>query len=163
LAEIQPIRDDPVAGLIDIPLPQETSLLPQTWPSRIALALLLAGVAAAIWGFVRHRYINRYRREALAELDRIRRADPEARSELLARLTLLVRRTALAAFPRGTVAPLVGAAWLSFLDRSYGGEEFSRGVGRLLVDGPYQGRPPDDAELQSLVGLVSRWIKVHHD
>jgi Domain of unknown function (DUF4381) len=161
LAEIQTIRDDPVAGLIDIPLPREVSLLPQTWPSRIALALLLAAVVAAIWRFAHHRYANRYRREALAELDRIRRSQSEARPELLARLTVLLRRTALAAFPREEVASLAGPAWLSFLDRTCGEKEFSRGVGRLLVSAPYQRLPPDDAELQSLVGLVRRWIEVH--
>jgi Ca-activated chloride channel family protein len=40
LAEVQSAQVDPVAGLIDIPLPQPVSLLPQTWPSRIAIALL---------------------------------------------------------------------------------------------------------------------------
>jgi Ca-activated chloride channel family protein len=73
-----------------------------------------------------------------------------------------VRRTALAAFPREQIAPLIGPAWLSFLDRSYSGEEFSHGVGRLLVSGPYQRMPPDGAELQSLVRLVRRWIRGHH-
>jgi Domain of unknown function (DUF4381) len=47
-------------------------------------------------------------------------------------LALLVRRTALAIFPRETIAPLSGAAWLDFLDRSYEGHEFSQGAGRTL-------------------------------
>ncbi|MCK1740483.1 DUF4381 domain-containing protein [Bradyrhizobium sp. 139] len=160
MADAQPI--DPVAGLIDIPLPGEVSLWPQTWESRIAIVLLLAVVIAAVWHLVQYRRVNRYRREALAELRSMagtRRAGPD---DLLTRLTLLVRRTALAAFPREQVASLAGPAWLSFLDRSYGGQEFSQGVGRLLVSGPYQQVQPDDAELQSLSGLVRRWIRGHH-
>jgi Ca-activated chloride channel family protein len=159
---MQSAQSDPVAGLIDFPLPKEVSLLPQTWESRVAIALLLATAIAAMWHLVHRRRANRYRREALAELDRLRRSGLAARPELLSRLTVLVRRTALAAFPREQVAPLVGPAWLSFLDRSYDGKEFSQGVGRLLASGPYQPIPLDEAELQSLVGLIRRWIKVHH-
>ena len=56
---------DPLAGLIDIPLPQEVTLWPQTWPLRIAIALAAVLAVWAIWRFV-HRYrANRYRREAL--------------------------------------------------------------------------------------------------
>jgi Ca-activated chloride channel family protein len=162
LADAQSVQVDPVAGLIDIPLPREVNLLPQTWEARLALALLLAGLVAAVWRYAHLRRVNRYRREALAELSRIERAGDASSSELLPQLALLVRRTALAAFPREQVVPLAGPAWLSFLDRSYGGDEFSRGVGSLLQTGPYQQIPTDGAELQSLVRLVRRWIRGHH-
>lgn len=162
LAEAQSRIADPVAGLIDIPLPREVSLWPQTWEARLATVLLVVGVIALVWRFAHHRRVNRYRREAIAELNAVRRSSAADRSDLLARLSLLVRRTALAAFPRGQVASLTGPAWLAFLDRSYGGREFSQGVGRLLVSGPYRQIPPDDAELQSLVALVRRWIRGHH-
>jgi hypothetical protein len=162
LADGPAIKVDPVAGLIDIPLPGEVSLWPQTWEARIAMALLIVGAIAGVWRLLRYWHVNRYRRAALAELGRIGSADPVASPAQLAQLTVLVRRTALAAFPREEVAPLVGTAWLAFLDRSYGGHEFSEGTGRLLLSGPYQQMPPDDAELRSLVALVRRWVKVHH-
>jgi len=162
LAEVTSAKTDPVAGLIDIPLPREVSLLPQTWEARLAVILLITAVGAAVWRYAHLRRVNRYRREALSELSRIEHTRTPASPELLSRLTVLVRRTALAAFPREQVAPLIGPAWLSFLDRSYGGEEFSHGVGRLLMSGPYQQLPPDEAELQSLVRLVRRWIRGHH-
>jgi Domain of unknown function (DUF4381) len=162
LADAQPASIDPVAGLIDIPLPREVSLWPQTWEARTAIVLLLAGLIAAVWRFVHDRRVNRYRREALAELNLMGEANASDREKKLTRLTLLVRRTALAAFPREQVASLAGPAWLSFLDRSYGGQEFSQGIGRLLVSGPYQQAQPDEAQLQSLSGLVRRWIRGHH-
>jgi Ca-activated chloride channel family protein len=162
LADAQTRQSDPLAGLIDIPLPQEASLWPQTWPLRIAIVLIVALAVWGIWRFV-HRYrANRYRREALSELDRMRQTPDAAPDRLAAQLSLLVRRAALAVFPRETVAPLTGTAWLAFLDRSYGGEEFSRGVGRWLVSAPYQQTAPGRDELNALRSLVDRWIRVHH-
>ena len=164
MAETQPAPTDPLAGLIDIPLPPAVSLWPQTWTSRIAIVLLLAAVIAALWRFVHSWRANRYRREALFELDEIgQRLDAgEARSTGLAELSMLVRRTALAAFPRETVAPLAGPAWLAFLDRSYGGRGFSLGPGRLLASAPYQRAAPDQAQLSALTVLVRQWIRGHH-
>ena len=164
MADAQPAQAKPLAGLIDIPLPPEVSLWPQTWTSRIAIALLVTGLIAALWHFIRRWRANRYRREALAELDAIgRRLDAsEAGGERLAELSVLVRRTALAAFPRESVAPLAGPAWLAFLDRSYGAQGFSDGVGRLLANAPYQRAAPDKAQLRSLAALVRQWIRGHH-
>jgi len=73
-----------------------------------------------------------------------------------------VRRTALAAFPREHVAPLAGPAWLAFLDRSYGGQGFSLGPGRLLASAPYRRAAPDQAQLRALTALVRQWIRGHH-
>jgi len=160
LAEAPAEPTDPVAGLIDIPLPPSIGLWPQTWTSRITVAAALAALAVAVVWMVHQRSVNRYRREALAELDRIAHApiEPGQRAQDLA---VLVRRTALAAFPREQVAQLTGQAWLSFLDRSYGGTEFSQGVGRSLEVAAYRqaGSEPDQPPP---IDLVRRWIKVHH-
>src|SRR5262249_19768373 len=147
---------DPVAGLIDIPLPAQISLWPQTWASWIAIALLIVGLIAAVIWFARRWHANRYRRAALAELDLIMQA-PQPNADAL---ELLLRRTALAAFPRETIAPLSGAAWLSFLDKTYGGQEFSRGAGRTLALAPYA--PASAGDVASLADLVRRWIRTHH-
>jgi uncharacterized protein DUF4381 len=156
------MQADPLAGLIDIPLPPPVSLLPQTWELRISLAALLALAVVVAWHFIHRHRANRYRRDALAELDRICAASNRTPHQTVHRLSVLVRRTALDAFPRETIAPLAGPAWLAFLDRSYGGQEFSSGLGRWLVNGPYQPESPDRGELQPLADLVRRWIKVHH-
>lgn len=162
LADVRPITDDPVAGLIDMPLPQEVSLWPETWASRIAVVVLLVTAVVAIWRFISYRRVNRYRREALAELTRITSAPDTAPGELAAQLSLLVRRTALAAFPRQQIAPLNGAAWLAFLDRSSGGTEFSRGAGRWLASAPYARTGPNDSQRPELIELTRRWIRGHH-
>jgi GAF domain-containing protein len=164
LADARPIADDPVAGLIDIPTPREVSLWPQTWTARIAIILLLAALIAAAWHFIRHYRANRYRREALAELTRIARGPAAATSskELATQLSLLLKRTALAAFPREQVASLSGAAWLGFLDRTSDATEFSRGVGQWLARASYSPEEPGADQLAALVELTRRWIGRHH-
>jgi hypothetical protein len=160
---MQPAQADPVAGLIDIPLPPPVSLWPQTWMSRIAIVVLVAAAIAALLWFIHHRRVNRYRREALSELDRIERTFAgHAPQELTAELSVLVRRTALAVFPREQIVPLSGPAWLAFLDNTCSKPEFSQGIGRFLVSTPYDGIAPTDRQLSSLLDLTRRWIRVHH-
>ncbi|HMM91806.1 DUF4381 domain-containing protein [Bradyrhizobium sp.] len=158
MADPQTSQTDPLAGLIDIPLPQEASLWPQTWTLRIAIALIVASALVAAWRLAHRFYANRYRREALAELDAMMASGAPDQ----ARLSVLVRRTALGAFRREAVAPLTGSAWLAFLDRSYGGREFSEGAGRLLISAPYQRAPVSRDQLEALADLVRRWIRGHH-
>jgi len=150
---------DPVAGLIDIPLPPAVSLLPQTWPARIAVAAALVVTVVTLVWLVRHWWVNRYRRRALAELDGI--VQGPAGDDRAARIALLVRRTALAVFPREQVAALSGEAWLAFLDRSYGGTGFSTGPGQDLETAAYRPAGPD-TRLPARIDLVRQWIKVHH-
>lgn len=158
MADSQPT--DPLAGLVDIPLPVEVTLWPQTWPSRILLAAVVVGlICAALWTVHRWR-INRYRREALSELNRIEAgAAASTPAELSAALASLVRRTALAAFPREQVASLTGAAWLSFLDRTDGRRAFSEGAGRALEISAYRQASAVDAS--GLINAVRSWIKLH--
>jgi hypothetical protein len=85
-------------------------------------------------------------------------AAQEAGTQPAAALALLVRRTALAAFPREQVAALAGPAWLAFLDRTYDGQEFSQGAGRMLETAAYGPVRADSAELGRLIDLVRRWI-----
>lgn len=159
MADPATLPPDPVAGLIDIPLPHPVSLWPQTWPTWVALALLLAAVLVATWQIMRHWHANRYRRRALAELNEITQVRPD---QLATQLSLLVRRTALAAFPREQVAPLSGNAWLAFLDRTSGGTDFSRGPGRWLASAPYARAEPDAKQRAALVEVTRRWIRMHH-
>jgi Domain of unknown function (DUF4381) len=156
-------QPDPLAALVDIPLPPSVSLWPQTWTSRITIVVLAVSLIAALWWFVRWRYANRYRRAALAELDNIERASAQARPNgTVSALAVLVRRTALAAFPREEVAALGGPAWLAFLDRHAVGHDFAQGPGRVLGSGPYQPSALGDDQTRALIGVVRRWIRTHH-
>jgi Ca-activated chloride channel family protein len=76
---------------------------------------------------------------------------------LVQRLSGIVRRYALASFPRTEVAGLVGSSWLGFLDRTGGTNQFTEGVGHLLRSGPYQ--PQSAVPASDLLPLVKYWIQ----
>lgn len=164
MADAQSLPTDPVAGLIDIPLPPAVSLWPQTWAARGVIVVVAVALIAGAWWLVRRWWENRYRRAALTELSRLEQVfnTSQATDGVAGKLALLVRRTALAAFPREQVAALAGPAWLSFLDGSYGGTEFTQGAGRLLETEAYGPAREDASRLGPLIDLVRRWIKVHH-
>ena len=153
--------------LHDIVLPAPVGWIPQTigWVILLALIVLL-GVVVGI-AVRRHSRANRYRRQALEELNRIETAlaDPHARSRALGELPVLVKWTALARYPRETVASLNGESWLRFLDESYGGNGFTTGPGRLLTSLAYA--PVEKSAvlagdaLRELTALLRQWIRRH--
>ncbi|HEV7731212.1 MAG TPA: DUF4381 domain-containing protein, partial [Candidatus Binatia bacterium] len=123
----------------------------------VAVGLALRfGVAA--W---RRWEADAYRRAALAECRTLRMAvsrDPDVARAL----PVLVKRTALAAFPRESVAGLTGAAWLAFLDATGRTHAFADGPGRALVPLAYDPRATlDRPATEALLDVVQRWITEH--
>ena len=153
--------------LHEIILPDPVSWMPQTigWYAVFGLFLVLAGWWAC--GRLRRFRKNRYRRLALAELAVIERGlrQPEKRARSLAEIPLLLKRTALAAFPRTEVAGLSGEKWLAFLDKTLGEKDFTPKEGRLLSELAYAPTArilelPDDA-VGKLIQLIRQWIQTH--
>lgn len=133
-----------------IPEPDPVSMVPATqgwiW---LGLALLAVVLLAGRWGWRRWR-ANAYRRAALAEL--------EAAGGAPAEVAAILRRAALAAYPRRKVAPLTGTAWLAFLDETCEGVGFASGAGAALVEAPYRGGGTPSPELEEQARL---WLKKH--
>ena len=142
--------------LRDIHVPAD----PSWWPPAPGWWLLAAIVIAVLaWVILRLRQRmqrRQWRQRVIAELDRITtdaslRADPP---RLLGELSQLLRRSARLI---DVAAPsLRGTNWLAFLDQQLGGDEFSRGPGRVLLDGPYQRHTSIDVD--TLLALVRRWL-----
>lgn len=128
--------------------PTPVSLLPQTWGWAVLALLLLGLIGWALWAWERHRRANHYRRTALDLLANCH-DDPAQIAEIL-------RRTALAAYPRTTVASLAGQDWLRFLDRSAKGAEFAS-KGADLAIAPYRKTPADPA----LTRMARDWVRHH--
>ena len=109
---------DPLSALRDIHLPEPVPL----WPLAIGWWIALAGLlllAAGAWAWVRHRRRS-LKSAALRELDAVcehfeRSGDPEG---LALELSELLRRIALARFPRRDVASLHGSEWTEFFWRT---------------------------------------------
>ena len=153
--------------LHEIVLPEPVSWMPQTigWYVVFGLILLVAGWW--VYGRLRRLRANRYRRFALAELAVIEQdlQRPEKRARALAEIPVLLKRSALAAFPRSEVAGLSGEKWLYFLDKTMGGKYFTGGEGRLLPELAYAptariSELPDEA-VGKLIQFTRQWIKAH--
>jgi hypothetical protein len=157
-----------LATLADLAVPPPPSWAPQTlgWP--IAGALLLLAVAWAAWRAWRRYRANRYRREALAELAALPLGpDPARRAAALRHMAALLKRTALAAWPRAQIASLSCGNWAEFL-RAHAGRAHDGAplLAALVHDAEYR----DDATLaqwpdtrvQAVAAACRRWIAEHH-
>jgi hypothetical protein len=147
-----------VVNLVDLldrlaepPQPAPISIAPQTAGWTVLAVLLALVLVWLAWRGVQRWRANAYRRAALAELDAAG-DDPVAIADIL-------RRTALAAWPRERVASLSGADWLRFLDATGGGGGFADGPGAALAGAPY--RSDAAAPAPGLGALAARWVRRH--
>jgi len=158
---VNPTQGDPLAQLRDIHVPETID----TWPPApgwwLLAVLAIAAIGAAAWWLYRRWRGNRYRREALAELESLRRDFEESGDthDFLERFSALLKRVALTHYPRESVANLTGERWVEFLDRTIGTSEFSMGAGQVLISGPYEAAP--QADVERLAELGEHWIRQH--
>lgn len=139
--------------LRDIHLPPAVSWWPPAPGWWVLVALLVAALGLAYLCY-QHRLRTRWRRSALAELNRLHNVQG---GELVRQLSTLLRRVAISRFPRDEVAALTGARWLAFLDRTLGdGTPFQSGVGAVLGSGPYARNV--EVETAALLAVCRRWI-----
>lgn len=141
--------------LRDIHLPPP----PSWWPPAPGWWLLAAiAVALCIFLFVyfRKKWKRQARRRALmAEFERTVAAARADAPALAAALSTFLRRLAIPASP--AAATLSGEAWLNHLDARLAGEEFSKGVGRALIEAPYRAQAEFDAP--ALIALARRAVQ----
>lgn len=150
-------------NLADIALPQPVSWWPQTWGWAVVVLVLLALAGWFAFCRVRSFRANRYRRAALAELARLEAAlkTPGQQTEIACAIAALLKRVALAAWPRATVATLAGKSWTAFLQAHGGGCRLSPAVIGILCDGEYRATPVGVAEARALARDARSWIERH--
>ena len=156
-----------LTGIQEIILPEPISYVPHTIGWKILLVAMV--IAAIVFGYDRYRHwqTNRYRTFALQRLAEIEQAVqvPETRRRSLTDLPVLVKQTALQAFPRDEIAQLSGNQWLGFLDRSCETQEFTQGIGQLLPQLAYQSTSTlanlPEQRISSLIELIRQWITNH--
>lgn len=149
--------NDPASldNLYDIIEPVSVSLwwpLAPGWWLLLAVALLLIGLItwrlAVVWKK------NEYRRLALKEIESI----PDPRT-----LPVVLKRVALAAYPRETVAGLAGKRWISFLNHEVHGC-FDDEAGRLMLAldyGKEESQPLKEEEYKAVIDSIRTWIQKH--
>ncbi|MDN6859173.1 DUF4381 domain-containing protein [Pseudomonas sp. CAN2814] len=143
------------------------SYWPQTWAwAVLALVLLLAVAVWAIWRY-RQWQRDRYRREALVQLEVLGVAadDPARRLIALRQLPALVKRVALSMPAGSAAAPLGGADWQAFLQQR-SATPLPADLGRqlaLLAYAPDASlRELDEQAVQALLTACRNWVEVHH-
>jgi hypothetical protein len=135
-------QDASLSNLHDIVVPAPPPLFPPAPGVWILLIIAVAVVLALALWWRRARARNAYRRAGLTLLKNARTARE---------VNIVVKRVALAAFPRSTVAPLWGDAWVAFLDRTCRRARFSS---LEEVDA--------DAEASSMMrSMAGTWIQRH--
>jgi len=156
-------QSDPLADLRDIHMPLPVDSWPLAYGWWILAALLIGCLAYAIFRIWSRWRRNRYRREALVELEAIHHQFVETKDTLayLQSFQELLKRVALTYYSREQVASLTGESWVDFLDRTCDSHEFSMGNGQTLIDANYQSDP--SADIVQLHELGRSWIKHHHD
>jgi hypothetical protein len=160
------MADDPgdLANLHDIVLP---SPIPY-WPPAPGVWILAAGgagiAAIIIWRAAARYRANAYRRASAAELDGIEASLERgsfAAADAVTAILVLLKRTALAAFPRDAVASLSGPAWSAFLTETVG-QSFDRVLIDRLLSQAYDGmRAPGLSDARALVAQARIWVRSH--
>lgn len=137
---------------------QEPAAVPFTfetigWPILAAVILILIVVIAFFQ--IRKYRRNRYRREALAELQKVTAGEMN-----LAHCMVLVKRTAIHAFGREKTGKLAGKAWFSFLD------ENAKNVAFLSLQTEiealiYKDETPEASAKEKIIKNTKNWITTH--
>ncbi len=162
-----PMTETALRALKDIAVPPPVSWMPQTWGWAVLAVILM--LALAIWFalWLRHYRANAYRREALALLAGVEAKirDPATREAGIQDLAVLLKRVALAGWPRDDVASLAGDAWVKFMG-AHGTQATGQALHRALDDLEYQAgeaagvaQPKAEAEL---IADARTWIERHH-
>lgn len=158
-----------LSQLADVVQPPPVSWMPQTLGWKVLGALLLVLFLWLMWRGVRRWFRNRYRREALAELRRLElrwQDDPETGAVVLAALPALVKRCALAAWPREQVAGASGAQWAQFIQSHAGhATHGAQALAPLVREIQYHDRASlqrvSAHDVQVLIEASRQWIQGH--
>lgn len=161
-----PATSEALTGLHDVVAPAPVSWAPQTVGWAVLAAAIVVLLAWWGWRAWKRARANRYRKVALAEIDRVEQAlreDPSGGRVALGAVNEILKRTALTAWPRAEVASLAGEDWLEFLDATGEGRDFRNGPGRALADRLYApgALPTDEDDRQAFLAAVRRWVRHH--
>ena len=141
---------DLMHGIVE---PTPVSWMPQTDGWWVLLGWLLVVCALGFVKWLARRRLNRYRRISLKSLAEIEVEAPEAAAEIAA----ILKRTALAAFPRNEVASLTGPDWAEFLSRTAAGDTRVTDSAPAIARAAYH----DDVRAAEIVEPAKRWVKLH--
>jgi hypothetical protein len=155
-----------IHGIDEIVLPEVITWWPSAPGWKVLGIILLAWLLLRVIRLARRWWRNRYRREALRQLQQLQQQAGSKALDVVASLPYYIKVTALQAYPRVEVASLSGENWLKFLDAHYSGPPFAEGTGRKLLAVSYLPRERwqlDDNESDRLIQMAQQWIANHRE
>ena len=141
----------------ELVMPEPISRMPEGPGWWIFTGWLVLVAAISVRALIERRHRNRYRREAMAALDRIEADAAGNPAAAAARVAVLLKQTALAAYPRADVAALYGEDWARFLNESASNDPVVQEASMQLASASYH----PDADGRDLISPARRWIRVH--
>ena len=123
------------------------------WKLLVGLVVLLLIIACVLW--VRKRIKNKYRREALREIQNL----PHEHESVL-QILVTLKRVAIMVFGRQRVAALNGHDWLHFLDKT-GKEVMFQKYEAVILNSVYTHQAPNNDEIKEVFNNATKWIKTH--
>ncbi len=153
-------------NLNDIVLPADVGWWPLATGWYVLSGLLLIALAWFGYRWVQRWINNRYRRAALRELQLLakRIENTEKRDANLRQIPILLKRTALAAYPRSQVASLSGKNWFHFLNSTLKNPSFTESTVSTLDKISYSSGGLSAIDSQAATALLdasSLWLKHH--
>lgn len=146
-------------GLRDIHLPEAIGWLPMAPGWYLLIALSLSACVLACFYVALRRRQGLPRREALRMLDACIQDYEKGQAgtqQSTAEVNELLRRVALAYYPRAKVAALSGKAWIDFLSSSAKKVDFHT-IAFMLLELPYQ--PDQQINIKPLFIRTKLWIQ----
>jgi len=154
---MEPDVVEALSQLRDVHAPEPISWWP-LGPGWWVLAATTIVVLVLVLGLRYWRKKYALRKAVLTEFELVKSsfADQQDRVQLASQLSILIRRVALMGPNAPRAAGLKSDAWLLFLDETSDSNEFSQGLGQVLIDAPYQKQADYDAE--ALLLLSEAWL-----
>ena len=128
--------------LRDIVVPEPPPLWPPATEFWLLLIVVVVSIAIVVFQWRQRQRANAYRRAGLALLHR---------AGTVHEISVILKRVALAAFPREQVASLYGADWAAFLNTTCSRRDFT----------PLLQVEPDTPAGADIKRLASAWIRHH--
>jgi len=153
-------------NLNDIVLPATVGLWPLAPGWYFLTGLLLIALAWLSYRLLQRWINNRYRRAALTELQLLAEdtQNAEKRDSSLRQLPVLLKRTALSAYPRKQVASLSGDDWYGFLNSQVKKPAFTDPTISLLDHLAYSTGDLSSVDTQATIDLIEairHWLRQH--
>ena len=153
-------------NLNDIVLPASVSWWPMANGWYFLIGFFLIAIVWLAYRSIRRWNKDSYRREALQELHLLaeRTQNAENRAASLRQLPVLLKRSALSAYPRQQVAALSGADWIGFLNSQTNRPVFTDTTAGLLNSISYNTGNLDnidDSSKAALLDAIKKWLKHH--